>query len=177
MPRLRYAILALAVLASAACSDDGDGEAAATSSTADDPTTTTSATATTPSTTPSTTTATTVAPPGPPPELIQTGDDLAAIVQSLHAYEQWLSTNPDPALLGRVSAPGNPAYDSLIGRITELRDLGYRWDRPQERLSEIVAEPQPVPVIGTVRALATPDPAAPPSRRERERRPHLRRRT
>ncbi len=157
MSRLRYAILALTLLAGlagAACSDDSDGEAAATT------TTTTVAERTTTTTPEPSTTTTTVAPGTPPPELIQTGDDLVAIVQSLHAWSQWLSTAPDLALLPQIAEPGTQAYSALEQVLVRLEEAGYRWDREQEILTDILLDSQPLPAIAIISATAISNPDA-----------------
>ncbi len=154
MSRLRYAILALTLLAGlagAACSDDSDPEEAATSTTTTEATSRPAATATTSSPT----TVTTVAPPDLPPELIQTGDDLVAVVQSIHTWSQWLSTAPDPALLLQITDPGTTAYAKLLPPLEALVAEGYRWDGPQERLTDIAFESRPLPNIATVIATAS----------------------
>lgn len=154
MSRLRYAILALTLLAGAACSDDSDPEEAATTTA-----TNVAERTTTMAPEPSTTT-TTVAPGSPPPELVQTGGDLVAIVQSLHAWSQWLSTAPDLALLPQIAQPGTQAYSALEQVLVRLEEAGYRWDREQEVLEDIVLDSQPLPNIAIMSATAVSNPDA-----------------
>lgn len=95
-------------------------------------TTTTEATTTTAEAT------TTTVDPDAPPELLQTGDDYFAILQSLHDYIQWLAMHPDPALVANVAVPGSQQHQSLSRSMEALVQAGAAWDQPQETLSDFV---------------------------------------
>ena len=130
LQRLGAAFIVFVALA--ACSGD-DGETAA----ADAPsTTTTIVAATTTTAAPTTTTVPTppTTPPPysfdgsvPPPALINTGDDYAAIFESLDAYGGWLlAHNPDAELAREAYVQGTSAYERLQSSISNAIENDLR---------------------------------------------------
>ncbi len=119
--RRRSGLLLLAVLA--ACGGD---EAA-------DGTTTTTAPPATTATTEATTTSTTTAPTLPtptttyaqaddPPELLQTGEDFRAIVESVLAFSEWLGVHPDPSLVATYAKEGSTAWQRTSDLMSALAE-------------------------------------------------------
>jgi hypothetical protein len=59
------------------------------------------------------------------PNVIDRGDDFAAIAGSLVLFVRWLEWhNPDPALVERAYQPGSPPERVASERVTELRRTG-----------------------------------------------------
>lgn len=63
----------------------------------------------------------------PQPNVVDRGSDFVAVARSLVLFSRWIgSTNPDPALVGRVFQSGTPAERSASSQARELRRDGER---------------------------------------------------
>jgi hypothetical protein len=63
----------------------------------------------------------------PPPELINTGTDYVAILESLNRYAYWLDAHhPDPALVSTIVATGTKQHELLALDLVRLRDNHLR---------------------------------------------------
>jgi hypothetical protein len=63
----------------------------------------------------------------PPPEIVNTGTDYAAILESLERYGNWLGAHrPDPALALTTVAPGTKLLTNYVHDLSSLRDYRTR---------------------------------------------------
>jgi hypothetical protein len=108
----------------------GNEAAEPTTTTAPDPTTTVTAAPTTTTTTATTvpTPTTTYAQADEPPELVQTGEDFAAIMDSVLAFSEWLSVHPDPARVLDYSKAGSPHFEQTTAVVQALVDQRLHTD-------------------------------------------------
>lgn len=60
------------------------------------------------------------------PELVDTGEDLEAVVTSFEAYRNWLFRNPDPAKVDQFVSTACACHASITGRLQQYADKGYR---------------------------------------------------
>jgi hypothetical protein len=139
-----------------ACSSGSDPQARPRSTTTTDPSSTTTTVLVGTTAPPSTSTTT---PVDAPPDLVQTGDNYVAILESLHAYVQWLGMHPDvPAT--QVAVPGSN-YESFLNRTAAaLLQAGAAWDRPQELLTDVALSSTAISGVALVTAIDTPVPEA-----------------